>query len=81
MISEFDNIPKVRARDLSNRFRFLKERMAKDAEEVEKIHERLIRMLGPGTYETCTVYKVGEVEVSGYTRKPFTAIRARTRQR
>ncbi len=79
MIAEFDNIPRVRTRRLADRFRFLKERMAKDAEECEQIREKIAARLGPGCYESCTVYKVGEVEVSGYTRPAFTAIRARTR--
>lgn len=77
MIAEFDNIPKVRTRRLADRFRYLKARIAKDVEECEAIRENISASLGVGSYESCTVYKVGETKVSGYTRGAFTAIRAR----
>jgi hypothetical protein len=42
---------------------------------IEVIRRELKRLLGDGRYQNCTVYKVGEVRVRGYTRPGYRAMR------
>jgi len=77
--SDFDNIPSVRLRHLADEYRSIKSKIALLSLEAEKIHKRVVRILGIGTYESVTVYEVGRTTVREHTRKGYKAIRARLR--
>ena len=79
MNEEFDNIPSRRLRRLADEYRAMKARIADMTLECEKIHFEVIRILGIGQYESCTVYEVGPTKVRGYTRQGYKAIRARAK--